>query len=722
MGPTFPQDYQRLRLTNSIISEMSKGSRIDDILDVIYRELKERVPFDRIAIAMIDRERQELTVTALKTEGEVHLPVGHLQPVGDMRLQAVVGQGEMKLIGDLQEFLKEHPESDSTRRLIREGMLSNLAIPLRIGDDIIGIMSTSARRTEAFAAEHVRALSEISGHVAVAADKAQLIARLSDRTHRLEQANQELQEANELKGAFLKKVSEEVDRQTGQLQRASERERRLLRISGTVNASLDLQAVFRVAVGELRDVVRFDRASITLVDDAGVHLKFVALEPAQREILGREDLIPVHGSGIGEAVTTRKTVHRTDLSIGERRVEEDLLFRAGIRSCLFTPLILRGRAIGTFNLAGRFPGAFSEDDVLFVDQVAQHLTSAVANAQSYSEIQGLKEELQRENIYLKDELSTEHHFFEVVGTNSQLTQALRDCERVALTDATVLIRGETGTGKELIARAIHRLSSRRDRALIKVNCAALPETLIASELFGHERGAFTGAVARKLGRFELADGGTIFLDEIGDLPMEIQVKILRVLQEREFERVGGTQPIKVDVRIIAATNRDLEGLISRGAFRQDLYYRLNVFPITLPPLRDRPEDIRELAMHMVRKHSRRQNKRITRLSQKTMGILQGYHWPGNVRELENLVERAVILCEGDILSIDERWLHPGPPVPSGEFKSLDELESHSKEVERRFFQNILQNCAGRIYGPNGAAQALNVKPTTLQSRLKKLGL
>ncbi|HTF58149.1 MAG TPA: GAF domain-containing protein, partial [Planctomycetota bacterium] len=286
MGPTFPQDYQRLRLTNSIISEMSKGSRIDDILDVIYRELKERVPFDRIAIAMIDRDRQELTVTALKTEGEVHLPVGHLQPVGDMRLQAVVGQGETKLIGDLHEFLREHPESDSTRRLIREGMRSNLAIPLRIGDEIIGIMSASSRIAEAFAAEHVRALSEISGHVAVAADKAQLIARLSDRTRRLEQANKELQEANELKGTFLKKVSEEVDRQTAQLQRASERERRLLRISGTVNSSLDLQAVFRVAVGELRDVVRFDRASITLVDDAGLHLRFAALEPPQREILG----------------------------------------------------------------------------------------------------------------------------------------------------------------------------------------------------------------------------------------------------------------------------------------------------------------------------------------------------------------------------------------------------------------------------------------------------
>ena len=710
-----PRDYQRLRLTNTILSEMSKGSSIDDILDVIYREFKQVIPFDRIAIAMVDRERQELTVTALKTEGEVHLPVGHLQPVGDMRLQAVVGQGETILIPDLRDFVKEHPESDSTHRLIREGMRSNCAVPLKIGDEIIGIMSASSRLQEAFSPEHAKELVGISGHVAVAADKAQLISRLSDRTKRLE-------EANALKGAFLEKVSEEVDRQTGQLHRAAERERRLLRISGAVNASLDLQAVFRVAVGELRDVVRFDRASITLVDEAGLHLRFAVLEPPEREILGRDDLIPVHGSGLGEAVTTRKTVHRTDLSTGTRRVEEELLYQAGIRACLFAPLILRGRAIGTFNLAGRVPGAFSADDVLFVEQVAQHMTSAVANAQAYSEIQSLKDELQRENVYLKDELSTEHHFFEVVGSNPQLTQALRDAERVALTDATVLIRGETGTGKELIARAIHRLSSRRDRALIKVNCAALPETLIASELFGHERGAFTGAVARKPGRFELADGGTIFLDEIGDLPLEIQVKILRVLQEREFERVGGTQPIKTDVRIIAATNRDLEALIGRGAFRQDLYYRLNVFPITVPPLRERPEDIRELAMHMVRKHSRRQNKKITRLSQRTMNLLQTYHWPGNVRELENLVERAVILCEGDILSFDERWLAPGPTTPTGEFKSLEEVEAHLLETQKRFFQTILMSTGGRVYGPHGAAELLKLKPTTLQSRLKTLGL
>jgi formate hydrogenlyase transcriptional activator len=722
MDPSAGRDYQRLRITTTILYEMSKGSRIDDILDVIYRELKEIIPFDRIAIAMVDRQKQELTVTALKTEGEVHLPVGHLQPIGDMRLQAVVGQGETMLVPDLREFLKEHPDSDSTRRLVMEGMRSNCAVPLKIGDEIIGIMSASSRIPEAFNAGHARELSEISAHVAVAADKAQLIARLSDRTVRLENANRELEEANALKGAFLEKVSEEVERQTGQLHRAAERERRLLRISGAVNASLDLQGVFRVAVGELREVVGFDRASITLVDEAGRHLRFAALEPPEREILGRNDFIPVQGSGLGEAVTTKKTVHRPDLSVGDRRVEEELLYKAGIRAVLFTPLILRGRAIGTFNLAGRVPGAFSEDDVLFFEQVAQHMTSAVANAQAYSEIQSLKDELQRENVYLKDELSTEHHFFEVVGTNPQLTQALRDAERVALTDATVLIRGETGTGKELIARAIHRLSSRRDRALIKVNCAALPETLIASELFGHERGAFTGAVARKPGRFELADGGTIFLDEIGDLPLEIQVKILRVLQEREFERVGGTQPIKTDVRIIAATNRDLESLISRGAFRQDLYYRLNVFPITVPPLRERPEDIRELAMHMVRKHSRRQNKKITRLSQKTMNLLQTYHWPGNVRELENLVERAVILCEGDILSFDERWLAPGSAPPSGDFKTLEEIEAHLVDTQKRFFQNVLMTTGGRVYGPHGAAELLNLKPTTLQSRLKALGL
>ncbi|MBI4563163.1 MAG: sigma 54-interacting transcriptional regulator [Planctomycetes bacterium] len=714
---------RRLQLINTIVTEMCKGSRIEDIVEVVHRELREMIAFDRIGIAMIDRDRDDLDVTVLKTQGEVHLPIGHLNPTGDPRLQSVIWRGESFICGDLKKFLERHPESDSARRLTLEGMHSNMALPLVVGTEVLGYMSMSSRQPEAFTEEHGQILQEISGHVAVAAEKARLISQLSEGNRRLEQANRELQEANQLKAEFLKKVGEEVERQTEQLGRAGERERRLLRIANAVNASLDLNNVFHVAVQELRDLIPFDRASITLVDETGQNLRFAALEPPEREILGKDATIPLRGTSLGEAILSGRTVLRTDLSQEPRRAEEDLLFSAGIRSCLFTPLVLRGSAIGTFNLSSVRPNAYGQGEAVYIDQVAQNITHAVANARAYEEIQRLKEELHRENVYLKDELSTEHHFFEIVGTHPQLTHALRDAERVALTDATVLIRGETGTGKELIARAIHRLSSRRDRALIKVNCAALPETLIASELFGHEKGAFTGAVARKLGRFELAEGGTIFLDEIGDLPAEIQVKVLRVLQEREFERVGGTQTLKADVRIIAATNRDLEALVASGSFRQDLYYRLNVFPVTLPPLRERPDDIRELAMHFVRKYARRQNKRITRISHRSMNLLQTYHWSGNVRELENLIERAVILCEGDTLSIDERWLHPpSGSVPPGEFKSIEEMEQYCRDLQKRFFQNLLQTTRGRVYGPKGAASILGLKPTTLQGKLKRLGL
>jgi len=331
-------------------------------------------------------------------------------------------------------------------------------------------------------------------------------------------------------------------------------------------------------------------------------------------------------------------------------------------------------------------------------------------------------DLEIENRRLRDELSRPPGFAHLMGSSPALERVLQQARSVAQTSATVVLRGENGTGKEMLARAIHQERPRGTGPFVAVSCAALPEALIESELYGHEKGAFTSATQMHKGRFELADGGTLFLDEIGDLSTAVQVKLLRVLQEREFERVGGTKTLTVDIRLIAATNRDLEKEVVQSRFRQDLFFRLNVVPLVLPPLRERHDDIPILAAHFAAKSAQKYAQPTPELEPALVEVLLDYHWPGNVRELENLVERAVILCEGDILSIDERWLHPGPPVPSGEFKSLDELEAHSQEVEKRFFQNILQNCAGRIYGPNGAAQALNVKPTTLQSRLKKLGL
>ena len=332
------------------------------------------------------------------------------------------------------------------------------------------------------------------------------------------------------------------------------------------------------------------------------------------------------------------------------------------------------------------------------------------------EVEQLKDRLQTENVYLQEEIKLEHNFDEIISTSKSFKKVLRNVEQVAVTDATVLILGETGTGKELIARALHTTSLRKERPLVKVNCAALPENLIESELFGHEKGAFTGAFFRKQGRFELADRGTIFLDEIGDLPLDLQAKLLRVLQEGEFERVGGTQTIKIDVRVIAATNRNLEESTRSGAFREDLFYRLNVFPITLPPLRERPEDIPLLVNHFIKKYEGKLGKKISQVPQKVMKTLQTYHFPGNVREVENIIERAIILARDETLQLDESFeLLESPAAPAENVGTL-------AEIERSHIVSVLQETNWRIEGTKGAALRLGINPNTLRSRMQKLGI
>jgi len=332
-----------------------------------------------------------------------------------------------------------------------------------------------------------------------------------------------------------------------------------------------------------------------------------------------------------------------------------------------------------------------------------------------TELEQLKNRLEEENVYLQEEIKLEHNFGEIIGRSKALKNVLGQVEQVAATDATVLILGETGTGKELIARAVHELSDRKSRPLVKLNCATLPANLIESELFGHEKGAFTGALARKIGRFELADGGTIFLDEIGDMPLELQVKLLRVLQEAEFERLGDPETIKVDVRVIAATNRDLEQLLRKGDFREDLYYRLNIFPIICPPLRDRREDIPLLAKYFVNKYSAKIGKSIKTISAKVIDTLQAYPWPGNARELENIIERALVVSRGDRLELGN-WL----PV----MKSTPEKEKMAplKEIERKHIVKVLKMTNGRVSGERGAAKILGLNPQTLYSKMKKLNI
>jgi transcriptional regulator with GAF, ATPase, and Fis domain len=349
---------------------------------------------------------------------------------------------------------------------------------------------------------------------------------------------------------------------------------------------------------------------------------------------------------------------------------------------------------------------------------AEHLEKRAALESAVEEIELLREQLDKENLALRDEVDRVSMFEEIVGTSPALQAVLARVIKVAATDSTVLITGETGTGKELIARAIHRRSDRVARPFVGVNCAAIPRGLIAAELFGHEKGAFTGATQQRLGRFELANGGTLFLDEVGELPSETQIALLRVLQEHEFERVGGTRPIRADVRVIAATNRDLQAASSAGSFRSDLFYRLHVFPIDIPALRERREDIPLLVEYFIDRYARKAGKHFKNVQKRTLQVLQSYPWPGNIRELQNVIERSVILCESDIFSIDESWLPL--PLPATESKRHIELPRRLKAQEKNMIEEALKASRGRVFGPTGAAARLGIPRSTLESKIKSL--
>jgi len=391
--------------------------------------------------------------------------------------------------------------------------------------------------------------------------------------------------------------------------------------------------------------------------------------------------------------------------------------RAGLKASCTVPLISRDRVLGVLGIASFREKAFTEADLDLLNQIGKQVAIAVENALAFREIDELKNQLKEEKLYLEEEIRTEYNFEEIIGTSPALKRVLQDVETVAATDSTVLIYGETGTGKELIAHAIHNLSQRRERTLVKVNCAAIPTGLLESEFFGHERGAFTGAIDRRVGRFELANQGTIFLDEVEDIPLELQSKLLRVLQEHEFERLGSSRTMRVDVRVVAATNTDLAELVNDKKFRSDLYYRLNVFPITVPPLRERPEDIPLLVNFFAHRFAQQMKKPIERVPKDTMTALTAYHWPGNVRELQNLVERGVILSRGSSLEI-----------PLGELKQATKqtLPANGgatlEAVERDHILRVLGESRWVIGGPNGAAARLGMNRTTLNHRMRKLGI
>ena len=508
-----------------------------------------------------------------------------------------------------------------------------------------------------------------------------------------------------------------VAERTAELDSAKDRQQALLQINNAIVNNLTREALFSAVATALRGVLSFDCASLVGFDGGGdlSMLHAFAGAPSPRLFpVGAK--VPAKDSRVRWVLEHAQPLCVADLAEEVDDRVESKLVEEGIRAALVVPLLSKRGAIGALCLGSGTPGLYSAADAEFVTEVGRQVALAVENMQAYEEIARLKEHLEEENLYLQEELKTTHTLPDIVGQSRAMRQVASAVETVAPTDASVLITGETGTGKELVARAVHNLSTRRHKSMVTVNCAALPSGLIESELFGHERGAFTGALTRRLGRFELAHGGTIFLDEIGDLPLELQAKLLRVLQEGTFERVGATQTIAADVRVIAATNHALDTAVRDGRFRADLYYRLNVFPIALPPLRDRPEDVPGLVRHLVMKSCAKSGKRIDSVPQPAIDALRTYAWPGNVRELENVIERAVILSKGRQLALGQWLVTPRTTTPQGtEITSL-------AEMERRYILEVLDITGWRVSGPRGAAEVLDMKSTTLDARMKKLGI
>jgi formate hydrogenlyase transcriptional activator len=547
--------------------------------------------------------------------------------------------------------------------------------------------------------------------------------------------------------AALEKAYEEINGLKDQLYKenlalARERDhlRLLLEVNNVVVSTLDLQELLGAISGCLRSIVQHDYASLALYEPENQQLRVHALDFAAGKGLMQESmLVPVECTPPGLAFSSHQPVLVNQLNSQQFPSElTNRLIAVGLKSGCCVPLISPGRVSGVLNVASLRENAFTQADVELLSQVANQVAIAIENflslyqivelhnkladeklalEEAYAEISKLKDQLYNENLALREEIDQASMFEEIVGSSPALQRVLANVAKVAPTDSTVLITGDTGTGKELIARAIHKRSHRSERAFVKVNCAALPASLIGSELFGHEKGAFTGALQRRLGRFELAEGGSIFLDEIGDLPAETQIALLRVLQEREFERIGGGEAIATDVRVIAATHRDLKAAAAAGSFRADLYYRLNVFPIAIPPLRERLEDIPLLVEYFIGRYANQAGKKIRNIHKKTLELFQSYAWPGNLRELQNVIERSVILCEGDTLSVDHSWLAKESDSAQQVSRPLTET---LMDQEKEIIESALAASKGRVAGPSGAAAKVGMPPSTLEARIKAL--
>lgn len=673
--------------------EVAEAIAVHRDLNDLFNDLAQRLPqvvhFDYINLVLYDAARHVMRLHLLVVPEPTSIHPGIEFPV-DSSPGGVVWSSQQSLIVEDAALESRFPQL--TPLLLENGVQSYCCVPLTTALRPLGAMGFGSTQRRVYQEEEVHFMEQVAKQVAVAVDNV-----LHD----------------EIAQAAQRQLTLERDRM-----------RLLLEVNNAVVTHLNLDDLFTAVSTCLRKVIQHDGSALVLVDMETrryrVHvLKFESNHSSIEE--GEVDSGCCTNSPCAIAVDTRQPAVFNEEELKGFCPDSPVarqLISEGVKAFCSVPLLSHDRALGALNVGRHCETMFSPEEVDLLNEVGKQIAIAVENAQAYRQITELKEKLAKEKLYLEEEVRTDHNFGDIVGESAALRRVLKEVETVAPTGSTVLVRGETGTGKELIARALHDLSPRREGTFVKLNCAAIPTGLLESELFGHEKGAFTGAITQKIGRFELAHQGTLFLDEIGDIPLELQPKLLRALQELEFERLGSTRTIRVDVRLVAATNRDLAQMVADGEFRSDLFYRLNVFPVMLPPLRERRDDIPTLARHFTQRFARRMGRLIESIPTSVMDALIQYPWPGNIRELQNIIERAVILSPGASLHVPLGELvlpEPTNDKPNGTAVTL-------VDAEREHILSVLRETHWVLGGPNGAAARLAMKRTTLQSKMKKLGI
>src|SRR5208283_4876440 len=674
----------RYRTLLELTAAIDKETNVQVVLKSLHKLLSAVIRFDSVAMLLLTNDGKSLRVVAVERGlAGPHITLGAEEPYTDTEAARAVEEQRAIYIPDIRLMMAKLPETavQAGTTELRSAYMVPISTPRRK----LGVLCFGTREVREVGADEIALMEAVAAHIGTA-----------------------------LEGALESDAAESYQRQ---LLAERDRWKLLLEINNHVISRLDVKELFRAACASLREYFDNDFAGISLLDKDQNRLEAAAMDfPASQGFLHDVQLPRLTAEQI-QWVRTRQPElwTRTELQ-ALPPVIRDSYASEGIEAMLIAPLRAPNRALGVITLGSKRAGYFRPDDLDLLGQIATQISLALDNALAYEKLNASRNQIEEERLYLETELRAEYNFEDIVGKSAALRKVLQQIEIVAPTDSTVLLHGETGTGKELIARAIHSLSSRQNRTFVRLNCAAIPSGLVESELFGHERGAFTGALMQKKGRFEIADQGTLFLDEIGDISLELQPKLLRALQEREFERLGSAKTIRVDVRLIAATHRDLPSMMRDNQFREDLFYRLNVFPIEIPPLRDRREDIPLLVHFFVLRHSREMQKRVKSVPKQAMEALANADWPGNIRQLENFIERCVIFTQGDELNVLRAELKK-PSVCS-----VASAAPSFEQAERQAIIDALIAASGRIAGTGGAAERLGLKRTTLQNKMNKLNI